>query len=110
MINAQQLTKQIHRHLVHRAIKGDMDGVDMNGFDMTAIEKIINNALEKDKRDNPIVGDWCVDDVLQQAKQDRIKLTRKEARAVVVFMQRKNEAPVDWDVVSDFIKRYKEEQ
>ena len=52
---------------------------------------------------------WCIEDVLQCAKDNHIKLTKKEASAVLEYLEHKHDATIgiNWDVILFWIKEVK---
>jgi len=55
---------------------------------------------------------WCIEDILESAKQRGIKLTKKEASDVLSLAERRHDASIgiNWDVLNYHIDEIVEER
>ena len=60
------------------------------------------------KKQHVAVAIWCEDDVLQLAKEEGIKCSRKRAREIIDEIDHKQdcELGISWDIIRDYLHGY----
>jgi hypothetical protein len=60
------------------------------------------------KNQRVAVAIWCEDDVLELAKEEGIKCSRKRAREIIDEIDRKQDAElgISWDTIRDYLHGY----
>lgn len=73
---------------------------------LSELEKIRKESKDK------IVIVWCLQDVIEHAKQVKMKITKEEARDVLAKLDNDHDCTIgiNWDVISDTITNYQTEK
>lgn len=86
---------------------------DLNNIPYTPFLNDIKAAIKLASKENKdvISSSWCVDDVLQQAKEDEVKLSRKQAKDILSRIEQHHDASIgiNWTVISNHISMYIED-
>lgn len=105
-MNTYEVAKKIKQHLIKLAVKDKLP-MDMEALDTAPIQKIIESYKNEE-----LAGGWSWEDVMGQAKDDGVKITKKEAKEILRFIDMEADASVgiNWEVISDFIRLYMDEK
>ena len=64
-----------------------------------------------DPKQHYAVAIWCIQDVLDRAKELRIKLTKEQATEIIDHLDRKQDASIgiSWDTLDNYIEPFQDD-
>lgn len=100
-MNTYEVAKKIKQHLIDLAV-ADKFPLDIEGLDIYPIQEILKEA-----EDETAFG-FDVGDVLGQAKADKVKITKKDAKEIIKLICHKGDASigVNWETITYFTGLY----
>ena len=97
----EKLVKTVYDEILENCkIESGRSKINANAF--RALEELHRRT------EDSITIAWSVDDVLHQAKQDKVELTKEQAREILDILKHKHDSNegINWTIISTVISLY----
>lgn len=79
---------------------------------MAKVQEVIGRLNAYDPNEVVAVAIWCVEDVLERAKERGIKVSKEQAEEILDEIDRKQDASlgISWDIIDAYLDDFKKRE